>query len=261
MPSDWYSPTLDLVAALAWPAVVLFLLVVFRRNVGRFIDEVSEFSGFGASAKRQGNRRSADLQAATREDLADGDSIDEADGEGAAVEATDPTPPEEPGIGVAIDAAAAVADPIAFLRFYRRFALSRVRAYRTNSETSSTRLAGEIVRSAYVTLRTDIRIVAFLRGGPSVTASRTTGRLVAPQATLARVGAPATLIALVVEARALALAVEDGTTKLDGRGALAFIDAVEQITRELFDWAEAEAEAEAQAEAQAQAQAQAGHRG
>lgn len=244
MPDDWFTPTLDFVSALAWPLVVIALLLIFRSNVAALIDDLSEVTGFGASAKRRGNHRSETLKKDTGSDLEEGASGGDATAEEPDTNESLPLEADETRHGA--EEVSAFGDPVRspsstldFIKFYRNLAQLKMASNAANTFTTSAKLSAEIVRNTYGDLRMSIRVVAFHIGGPlSVSGQR--GRKVFPHVTLGRIDAPENLIDLVREARDFADDVAAERVKLDGQGADTYVDTCLEISRQLFEWASAE---------------------
>ena len=250
MPSDWFTPTTTLFTGLAWPSAVVILLLVFRGPIIAFIDDIYEFTGFGTSAKRDGNRRSERLRAETQAVSSDtGESPEEGRSDiSNEVESAEGLDDGADGLGQVSNALTewptglSTASGLAFLRFYRGLARLKIKTHHDKSETTSARLAAEIVSNSYSDLRLSIRVCAFFLQGPeSVSGPR--GRKALPQMTLKRLNAPVELIDLVREAWTFSKDIDDGAERVDGRGADAFIDSCLEIQSQLFNWAEEQLEA------------------
>lgn len=223
MPRDWLTPTLDFASTLLWPAVVLTLLILFRRQIGSFINDITEVAGFGASAKR-GDRRVSDLKKTTED--ASEESGTTLETPAVADEESSPTPQLE-----VLDNAART--PAAFLTFYRDLVRVQLRAQLQGTQTTSTRLSAQIVRSTYSILLLSVRVVAYWVSGPQAMATKR-GALAASQVTLGRIDAPPELTDLVRELRDLAMDVAKGSIELSGDGARSYIESVDAACDQLF---------------------------
>ena len=251
MPQDWYGPALKLIAALAWPGAIVILLLVYQKAVTRFIDDVSELSGFGALAKRQGNRLSRNLETDVREGSVEPIELEggEASESSAAltVEASFTADAEVTKAGELLAAGVTKSkrkylDPTLseLLAFEKRVAISQLRSLRYGASTGSSRIAAEIVANAFSVLRGEIRRVGFLLGGvkASAVSPSSTANWAALETILHRVSAPESVIASVRSTRKFAGDVDDATVRVDGDGAVSFLATCEEILSELFAWAE-----------------------
>jgi len=251
LPQDWYGPALKLIAALAWPGAIVILLLVYQKAVTRFIDDVSELSGFGALAKRQGNRLSRNLETDVREGSVEPIELEggEASESSAAltVEASFTADAEVTKAGELLAAEAnkskrKYSNPTLseLLAFEKRVAISQLRSLRYGASTGSSRIAAEIVANAFSVLRGEIRRVGFLLEGvkASAVSPSSTANWAALETILHRVSAPESVIASVRSTRKFAGDVDDATVRVDGDGAVSFLATCEEILSELFAWAE-----------------------
>jgi len=218
------------VGHLAWPLVVLAIVLTFRRQIAEFISEVEE-AGWGSGKVKRGNEISRALK---REAT---DLKEPLDDEASRLE-------EEPVVEVNPSASSnstdglPAADAVAaerrrLLGFYRRIAVDRLQSSKYNTNTTSARLGAEIVGNTYADLKQALRMVAFSEKNHS----GTRGRFARFETNLDALGLPDDLAADIAEARSFAHQVTSGHTKVDGNGASDYIDAVESLITRLMNWA------------------------
>ncbi|NYD78987.1 hypothetical protein BJY19_002720 [Arthrobacter cupressi] len=193
------------------------IAIIFRHQIGRFIDEVSEVTGFGANAKRAGTLRSEDLK----------DRTQELEEESDATETDAPKGYEESSSG---------RNSSSLLDFIGKQVEANLRWARQNSQAASSGALVELIRSTYTDLRLGIRTVAYHLGGKAAVSGKEL-RHVAPHVALKRIGAPAGLIELVHEARTFATDVRGNSIQVNEQAARNYIDTLLEINRELFQWA------------------------
>ncbi|MGK9147722.1 hypothetical protein KXS11_08870 [Plantibacter flavus] len=239
---------------LLWPAVVVIALILFRKPISSFIDEISELGLWGASAKRRGDRAAEKLRERQEQNLtseetddspspSDLDEAGESNSEADATADTQSTAEETaPGAPETDDAHRQPAQLVEFIEFYRSISLLQLRGNRKNTaSTTSTRVAREVVRSTYSDYLAVVRVIAFwIQGSSAVSGSR--GRKANSHVTLQRIGAPSELIEATVTLRTFAVDVADGTVTLTGDGARSYVDTVDGAMVDLFTWAKQVAE-------------------
>lgn len=226
MPDDWFSPVLQFLSAIIWPVVALVMVFLFREPIRLFINEISEVTGLGASAKRSAIRRSEELRDSAQTEAEDeADVSDQADrrSEDPDPRSTTPTTPS-------------------LLPFVEKQIDSNLRWAQRNTRAASSAVCGEIVRSTYTDLRLGIRLVGYSLGGHDAVSGKNLQHVV-PQIILRRVGAPPELIELVVQVRTFATQVRRQELKVNEQAAENFIDSLLDLNHSLFRWWE-EAEAE-----------------
>lgn len=249
MPADWFTPTIEAITKVLWPAVVIALAILFRVQLRRILNELQEFTVPGASAK-VGNKRAEDL---AREAGALGD---EEEPEAPTPRAESAEGDEGPEVGSMIVTEDATVDAgtletttpsdgavhternegVEFLRFARNLLLLKLRGRMDNTGTTSKRLSAEIVSSAYSDVLLAVRVVAYWVGGPA-TVSGKRGRKIASDVTLRTIGAPDSIVDLVVGLRDVNMDIRTGEDAVDGSGAADFVVSARQTTERLFDWA------------------------
>lgn len=216
MPDDWLSPLLQFLGAISWPVTLLFSLFIFRRHIGRFIDEISEVTGFGTNAKRSAIQISQDLAAETLRGSDEEVSIDE------------PTASLD-------DADISDKSSSELLLFLREQIESNLRWAQQNCSGASSGTRAEIVRSAYTDLRLAVRVVGYALGGPKAVAGKNLKHS-APHLILQRVGAPTNLVEFVVRVRTFSTQVRRNELQVNEQAARNYIDSLIEINQTLFQW-------------------------
>jgi hypothetical protein len=239
----WFKDLLSFITTLVWPAVVIVALVLFRKPLSEFVNEISELGLWGASAKRQGDRAARDLNQEQEEQLVAEEGEDTANPAPSEDNSTNPGPTEgsgQPSPTTGTEAAQPSATDARvgeFLEYYRSISLLQLRGNRKNTaSTNSTRVAREIVRSTYSDYLATVRVVAFWLHGPTAV-SGARGRKANSHVTLQRMGAPEDLIEATVELRTFAVNVADGSITLTGEGARTYVNTVDDAMTRLFAWA------------------------
>jgi hypothetical protein len=223
MPDDWFSPTLQFAGAIIWPIALLITVVIFRKQLGRFIDEISEVTGFGANAKRSGVLISEDLKNRSQERVEDEPDTTESE--------------DRLSNDVSNDASHKSSSEL--LQFVGRQIESNLKWAQQNCSAASSAVCAEIVRSTYTDLRLGIRAIGYHFGGTRAVTARTL-RHVPPHQALERVGAPIDLIDLVTEARNFSIQVRRHEIKVNEQATRNFIESLIDINQSLFHWAEEE---------------------
>lgn len=222
------------VGHLAWPLVVLAIVLTFRRQIAEFISEVEE-AGWGSGKVKRGNEISRALKREAS------DSKEPLDDEAAPSEEERVADSNPSVTGTATEdlpaADAVAAERRRLLRFYRRIAMDRLQSSKYNTNTTSARLGAEIVGNTYADLKQALRMVAFSEKNHS----GTRGRFARFETNMDALDLPDDLAADIAEARSFAHQVTSGHTKVDGNGASDYIDAVESLISRLINWAVVEA--------------------
>jgi hypothetical protein len=224
MTIEGWEVVADVVGHLAWPLLVLAVILMFRTQIATFIAEIEE-AGWGDGKVKRGNQRSFKLKQ----------------------EAADTEPSVAPVLGAdgtpaAADAAAdlpvvrALGERQRLIMYYARVVVDRLRTSKYNTDTTSARLGAEIVGNTYADLKQAVRFIAF--------ALRDSGgtRGVIPGVTknLEVLALPDDLDHDIREARQFAHDVTERRAKVDGQGAADYIDVVRSLVTRLMNWSVAQ---------------------
>jgi hypothetical protein len=218
MPADWLSPLLGFLSAISWPATLLFPVFIFRQHIGRFIDEISEVTGFGTNAKRSAILMSQDLAAATSRGSDEEVSNDEPTASPADTDTSDKSSSE-------------------LLLFLREQIESNLRWAQQNCSGASSAVRAEIIRSTYTDLRLAVRMVGYTLGGTKVVAGKSLKHS-APHIILQRVGAPTDLVEFLRRVRTFSTQVRGNELQANEQAARNYIDSLIEINQSLFGWYE-----------------------
>ncbi|MFJ5861814.1 hypothetical protein ACIQCM_10365 [Pseudarthrobacter sp. NPDC092439] len=218
MPDDWLSPVLEFLGTTVWPIALLSSLFIFRKHIGRFIDEISEITGFGTNAKRSAILMSQDLAAETSRGADEEVSIDE----------TAPAPDET-------DTSDKSSSEL--LSFLREQIESNLRWAQQNCTGASSAVRAEIIRSTYTDLRLAVRLVGYTLGGAAVVAGKSLKHS-APHVILQRVSAPTELVEFLRRARTFSTQVRANELQVNEQAARNYIDSLIEINQSLFAWYE-----------------------
>lgn len=244
MPADWYSPALDFCAAAAWPAAFLFAVWLFRRPLGRFIDEITQFEGFGAKATRSGNQLSRSLRQDALEDLGEAEvpealSVELEDGEADAEATSDvrhPIPAQQRPEKVDVHNETEVASTTQLLQFVGDQIYQKLLKTLRQHDTRSAAVSAELVRTAYSDLRLGVRYLGLHRLGFEMI-SGSSWPLASSDAILRRLGAPQEQIVLTRNIRRLEAQVKSKEVQVNGSGARDFIQTSIDIHMAIYSWA------------------------
>lgn len=219
MPDDWLSPVLQFLSTTLWPATLLLTATIFRRHIGRFIDEISEVTGFGTNAKRSAVRISQDLADEASSGAEEESSIDESTGsDHNSVDDSDKSSSE-------------------LLSFTGEQISSNLRWAQQNCSGASSAVSAEIIRSTYTDLRLGVRVVGYTLGGAQAVSGKSLKHS-APHIILKRVGAPAEIIEFLSKARTFSTQVRNHELPANEQAARNFIDSLIDINQALFRWSE-----------------------
>jgi hypothetical protein len=219
----------DVVGHLAWPALIITIILLFRKQIATFIAEVEEADWGGAKVKR-GNQLSKNLKEEAAE--ADAVTVIDLDAEPAPLV----TPTEQPNAD--LSAPTPSASSARLLTYYGRIVVERLRTSKYNTDTTSARLAAEIVGNTYADLKQSIRFVAFVVRG----SGGTRGVIPGLQKNLEVLELPEDLDRDIRDARQLALDVTEKRVRVSGEGASDYIDSVRLLVTRVVNWASVQSE-------------------
>lgn len=216
----------DVIGHVIWPALVITVVLVFRKQIAAFISEVEEADWGGAKVKR-GNQRSKELKAEASADL-----------EGAKELEIEQAVEDVSGDAGQTGETLAALSASRLITYYGRIVIDRLRTSKYNTDTTSARLGAEIVGNTYADLKQTVRLVAFIlrdSGGMR-------GVIPGLQKNLEVLQLPDDLDRDIRDARQLALDVTEKRLKVDGQGASDYIDSVRLLVTRLVNWALAQPE-------------------